>query len=103
MLASNKTVGLTAVAYKNATSPFGDGKPSVFIDYSQMEGFVTRSFLDEVRYINNNIWVGRVYSTDTRYQQKAFGKGKKDAFYAGLRAAANTALLDFLNWQGVLG
>jgi hypothetical protein len=48
LMFSNKTVGFTALAYINATTPFGDGKPSVLMDFSQMENRVVRPFVDEV-------------------------------------------------------
>jgi hypothetical protein len=49
LMFSNKTVGFTALAYKNVTSPFGDGKPSVLMDFSKMEDRLVRPFVDEVR------------------------------------------------------
>ena len=48
LMFSNKTVGFTALAYVNATTPYGDGKPSVLMDFSQMENRVVRPFVDEV-------------------------------------------------------
>ena len=54
LMGSNKTVGFTALAYVNATTPYGDGKPSVLMDFSQMENRVVRPFVDEVR----ERWVG---------------------------------------------
>lgn len=104
LLWSNKTVGLAAVAYENATTPFGDGKPSVLIDYSQMEDPFVRPFLDEVRYINDNIWLGRVYlHGDILGYEKKVGKGKRDALYEAIRAGISTAQLDFFNWAGLVG
>ena len=48
-MGSNKTVGFTALAYINATSPYGDGKPAVLMDFSQLEDRLVRPFVDEVR------------------------------------------------------
>lgn len=59
-MGSNKTVGFTALAYINATSPYGDGKPSVLMDFSQMEDRLVRPFVDEVGAARRGGWRARV-------------------------------------------
>lgn len=69
LMGSNKTVGFTALAYVNQTTPYGDGKPSVLMDFSQMENRVVRPFVDEVRERVDGVWGGwlgkRVLETHT--------------------------------------
>jgi hypothetical protein len=62
LMFSNKTVSLTGAAYIADSSWLtNDGKPSVMLDYTDTNNIIFREMYDEMRYMANNVWLGRIW------------------------------------------
>eukprot|EP00884_Botryococcus_braunii_P021867 jgi/Botrbrau1/8364/Bobra.0046s0025.1 len=58
---SNHTIALHTQAYTVDKSLTGDGEPSMMINYNVSEDVWARVFLDEVRRVGPDVWIGKVY------------------------------------------
>ena len=105
LMFSNHTVSLTGAAYVADSSWLtNDGRPSVMLDYTDTNNIAFREMYDEMRYMANGVWLGRIWwgiptNSFRKTSYTKLGEVKDRAVLAALNATAVHASV----WGSLVG
>ena len=105
LMFSNRTVSLTGAAYVADSSWLtNDGRPSVMLDYTDTNNIAFREMYDEMRYMANGVWLGRIWwgiptNSFRKTSYTKLGEVKDRAVLAALNATAVHASV----WGSLVG
>jgi len=105
LMFSNHTVSLTGAAYVADSSWLTqDGNPSVMLDYSDTNNIMFREMYDEMRYMANNVWLGRIWwgVPTNSFKKRSYTK-LGEAKDKALLAAMNTTAVHMSLWGSLVG